>query len=576
MKHNYALIPGHQQPVGRSIGQLVLLALGAWLLGVPVARSQDAQQFRLGLFAEADPVKTSAFMADGGSVMIVEAADQDVLWRGSADGSPLWSKVMPLGTLDQALFPRQDGGLYVADAPLSPFIEQGDLDSGYAEVNVRSLASDGTELWNRHLRMGFTLNWVDGVLPEGIGFDISGTVRVGDELLVGLAAASKLFLVLLDPSGSVVWSQEVMDSQYTGDEDETWMPSGMGFQNLNWVSTADGSFVAMLNDYTITGLRLLKIDASGSVGWAKRFVYANNMVGLEGSAVLLSSGDLLITAPFTYWVPGVPGTTPQLLAFRMDQAGAILAKDLYQSVFGGRLVALPNDGWATCSGALTLSGSRTDLLEVGASGDVVQGWRAATTESGGFSYSPRAKSIGLDPDGFRIGLSMKRVHTFFTTLDYAVGGTRVTAADPGCLFEPQAYEHFTIPDSLMTEEPLPSVHSVPDIASVMAVSPLAGTTPLTTSGLCELLVTVPEIAEQAFTVVNMIGNASQPIQVTTTETRLLFRFVSMTGSLVSASVGKSASGRIELPVRDLAVGTYILEAVDRRGLPKGRTRIVVQ
>lgn len=578
MKHNYALIPDHPQPIGKSIGPLVLLALGAWLLGVPVARGQDAQQFRLGLFSEEDPVKTSAFMADGGSVMIVTTGGQDVLWRGSADGSPLWSKAIPNGTGEAALFPRPDGGLYVADAPFSLFVDQaGELDSMYAQVNVRSLASDGTGLWSRNIRMGFTDYFY--FEPIGMYFNISGTLREDGHLLVALHWPNDyqgiLFLVLLDPSGNVVWSQEVMDAQFNGDEDVTWLPPGIGSQQLNWVSTSDGSCIAMLNNYTSPGLRLLKIDASGAVGWAKRFIYAGEMDGLEGRPARLSSGDVLITTSYSYHVPGVPGSTAQLLAFRLNGDGDLMAKDLYQHAYGGPTVALPDDGWATCSGTFSTTGYRMDLVQADASGEVVQGWRAATVENGDFTYGPRLRAFGLDGEGYRVGLAMNRVHTVLTTSDYSVGGTRVTELDPGCLFATHAYEHLPIPDSLVTEEPLPSAHSVPQVFSIADAAPLADATPLETTGLCELILAVTDIAEQAFTVVNTIGNASQPIRVNAPLDVRTFRFVTTTGLIVRVNA-RTAAGSVDLHLGGLAAGVYLLEAMDGQGRSIGRARIVVE
>ena len=137
-------------------------------------------------------------------------------------------------------------------------------------------------------------------------------------------------------------------------------------------------------------------------------------------------------------------------------------------------------------------------------------------------------------------------------------------------------DHLAVPDSLVIEDALPGLNTVAMTPTVMSGQSMLSHTALATTGLCAALVSVPEVDAAAFKLINTVGGASQPIQVTTTEAGLAFRFVSMTGSQVPATVGNAADGRIELPVHGISAGTYILEALDKHGFSKGRTRIIVQ
>ena len=528
---------------------------------------QDAEQFKLDLFSDVNPVSTASAMADGGLVMTLETDGEKLIWRGTPDGAPQWSKAIPPASIDHAIFPKADGGLYVADITASEYIDlPGEVDSMYAMLNVRNMMSDGTEQWSRALRFGFITTW--GFESFVLSFKLSGAVRVGDELLIAMLSpdAGVLFLTLMDAGGDVSWSMRVMDTVFDGSEYMPTMPTEARAYEIDWISSADGSFIAILNDYSKTGLRVLKINADGSSAWTKRVIYADDQTGLVSRGVLLAGGDVLISSPFTYWVTGQQGTTAQLLAFRLNADGELVSKDLYNDISGGHpLVALPDGGWASCSPA--------SLIQVDAAGEVVSRWKVESViYAGDYMYSPRSHSFGLDADGFRVGLSIERHHTVLTTTDYAIGGTKVAASDPGCVYHPYAYDHWTIPDSLITEEPLANVHTIPVFPISSVTDPLGNATPLGTSPLCEMFLAVPQAGtDDLWSMPSLVGpnevlivSSKEPIGLTLFDAK----------GRVVRRIAQPAQ-RTDIPASELVPGLYLAQASDLSGKSIGTKKVMI-
>ena len=241
--------------------------------------------------------------ADGG---FIAAGDTNSFGAGDHDA---W--VLKVDAGGNVVWQRTYGGA-AADFATSvkPTADGGHLVGGYTGGNgfVIRLDAGGTVTWQRTFAAGSSVNAVENA-SDG-GYVVSG--RVG----------SDAWTAKLDAIGNIVWQKTYNDSLCCG---SSWAAESIQ-------ATTDGGYIVSGSTFfRFSNAWVLKLDAGGSVVWARSFV------GFRGFSVLArpAAGGGYVVAGSLFDVSPNSGFNAMLT--KLDENGGVIWRKSY---FGARLAKI--------------------------------------------------------------------------------------------------------------------------------------------------------------------------------------------------------------------------------------------
>lgn len=272
--------------------------------------------------------------------------------------------------------------------PEGGFTACGTTDSqGTAYAQVWRFDADGDSLWTRKLFIdsGYSsLGWMAKALDDG------GSVAVGTVVPPG--QNGEVFLVKLDPAGSILWTRtygsSAVDRGYSLDlmQDGGFVIGGhtMGFG------------AGALDTYVI------RTDSAGNQLWYRRF--GTEYDDCVGNVTVAQDGDILVSGCKTMYMVGL-NTYLRSQAIRLTPEGDVLWDRLFgpPDIFNGRLTAKEfPDGSFVAPGDQINSATgypHGSLLKYSADGDSL--WMRSYTHpsvSGWLDWH-ELRDVVIEPDG---------------------------------------------------------------------------------------------------------------------------------------------------------------------------------
>jgi len=274
----------------------------------------------------------------------------------------------------RAVVPAPDGGFWLVSwtsirAQYNP-----------KDIYVLRIDASGNVLWSRTYG-GSQGDWVSSVLatPDG------GLLLVGGTKSFGTGGTKDIYLLRLNAAGDVVWSRTYGGSDT--DESAGAIPTSDGGLLLaGWIRPTSPEFAD-------SDTLLVKLDASGTVQWSRRYDLYTGCCEGPDLVVQTSDGNFVIGESLSYYDYLTGETHSYSLLLKVDSSGDVLN---FWKLTDEVAKFWLNDLLVTADGGVLIWGSTATgglLAGLDASGTVT--WKRGYS----FPQDSGASVIGKTPDG---------------------------------------------------------------------------------------------------------------------------------------------------------------------------------
>ncbi|HRP82597.1 MAG TPA: hypothetical protein PLY76_11930 [Flavobacteriales bacterium] len=410
------------------------------LIGLPMLATAQSQ-LALDTVSTQDVIIYNGTVASNGDrVLYLRNAAGVLLWRSTADGTPLWERQIgtsPLQTASQ-LSADSLGGVVLlqllSTEQISNYPDEGLIDTLRLHYLLTRVDATGDIAWQRvvtteydhHMgQMYYVREASMGTGPDAVFLVVHTSNSEQDQIS----------LLKFDMQGQQVWSRSFGTDYYV----DGWeLSKVVGDQ-------AGGLFIRGADPYGQGHVYAGYADQDGTLNWWKRYDYVNASLTLLGGdeAMVMPDGSLL-----NYRKIEIPGHK-YLSTFRMDPQGVVTDADFYAhpavTYSNSAGLGLKDDG------SIFLS---TDslLVHVDGTGEVL----AAATLTSHVSDDQRNTFIPMHlnarPEGAVISGVLTQVHVDLGFTYYRPAVRTVDPGQPGCYVASEQVNHIPVPTDLYQVE----------------------------------------------------------------------------------------------------------------------------
>lgn len=551
----------------KNIRTLIVLSLLPPFLSS--ADAQDHHQLLFDTLADAPPselVYGAVPTVNGDMVLSSKNGGALRLMRFNGAGEGQWDHVYPevpanawFGTpYTSELFERPDGHLLHAGFELHDcgctYID--DPDTTAFTFGLMSLGSDGSLDWYKRITTSFIALglWPTGILSTDVRVDAEG------DLYFALHDNDRGQVVVLkaDANGNLVWSK-YLDS----------MASFFNSNNARPIQVVPdeqgGCYIVIGGEVSSGAARVVRFTMDGDVAWAKTIAYLNTVYYYgTGSARLAPNGDLLVGAELY-----VPPNSQLGYLLRIQPDGLAFQGDVYQN--SGVLEL----AYGESSDVVVRSGK--NYMRLDEQGTVLDAVQLNSVSNSGADHAFMPLSVHWDGTYLREAGTMHSTDLQFGFITMRPGHYTF-GFDPatGCTLTEAQVEHLEVPPAYLGASDLEFGFIEHEVTTTPVATTVIAHAGWTSSDACALVTAVQgSDRPNALTVANNPSRDGTPMMMSAPVAFNVHLYDSR-GACCAANVRGQAGEQVLLPVHELPAGLYTLVAMDLKGAPLGRCKVMVE
>lgn len=533
-------------------------------------------QFRLDQFVGTDPTIAAVQHADGSLVWAMDLDDAMVLWRGSADGDPMWTK--------EVIDPGDRIRLVESDGASTTMIEAYDPSFGplsgsetlvTQRLRISRINDQGAVMWSNEYEFSFA----HPIEFASTGLTLQATRTSDDGILATLAQSSGgpivCHLLRVAADGSLIWGERIgrPGGSYLAMSEVQIPTSG-----LLVTEYADGRFAISLDSgsppWTI---EVHAIDAQGTPLTSRSLHYSGEIIYRRVSCVAATAnGDLLIGGRMSTM------ESANIMVYRLDAGLDYLDGDVYWDISSTvsaemRTLTQRADGDRLIHVEGALPGQYTYLIEVDNEGEII-----STATSVPIPYIDdqllvvHPRNARYDENGVHLAHTLTLTHPGLGDLGHYAERSIVQPDSPTCYFSPGVVQRSQIPESIVDIQQLPGNTTQETTVLVSAASPLIGHAPIGTVQGCQIVSGVSDHAQGPMfeLLTNMLAPGSDLL--VRAPAPLVLSIFDAQGRVIHHGLHLTGSGPWSVPLPELTAGIYSVTAFADRNAVSGVLRFVVE